>query len=237
MNGYNFTDQVRTVIALGREVAASLGHDYVGTEHILLALMRESNIATTIVANLGVEPSVLCAAVLGTVDRGAEVRSPGDDLRYTSSAKSVLELAMREARELGHKYVGTEHLLLGILREGRDTAALVLMRHGIKLARARDEVRHVLGIAQDDATVGTPGDASLTPRKMQDPWRILPEPVQSIVANAFRIATDRGERRPSEADLLTALLLSSRETAAALAARGVDVHALIAEIRDLTDPR
>src|SRR5881296_3027218 len=111
MNGYNFTDRVRKVLQMAREEAARLHHEYVGTEHILLGLIREGEgVAAAVLTNLNVE-------IEETVKKGKAAAAAGPDLPYTSRAKKVLELAMSEARELNHSYVGTEHLLLGLLRE------------------------------------------------------------------------------------------------------------------------
>src|SRR3712207_5952488 len=126
MNGYNFTQRMRVVLALAREEAAALNHEYVGTEHILLALLREGDrhdsssdqgVATATLRNLGVDTAAVAQRIHATVKPGKASRWTGPDLPYTSRAKVVLELAMKEARELNHGYVGTEHLLLGLVRE------------------------------------------------------------------------------------------------------------------------
>ncbi|MDE3172835.1 MAG: NDP-hexose 4-ketoreductase, partial [Gemmatimonadota bacterium] len=111
MNGYNFTERVRKVLAMAREEAARLHHEYVGTEHILLGLIREGEgVAATVLQNLNVELDEVQQKIEDTVRKGKAVQATGPDLPYTSRAKKVLELAMAEARELNHSYVGTEHL-------------------------------------------------------------------------------------------------------------------------------
>jgi len=118
MNGYNFTERVRKVLAMAREEAARLHHEYVGTEHILLGLIREGEgVAAAVLQNLSVDLDEIQQKIEETVKKGKAAQTTGPDLPYTSRAKKVLELAMSEARELNHSYVGTEHLLLGLLRE------------------------------------------------------------------------------------------------------------------------
>src|SRR5256884_559942 len=124
MNGYNFTDRVRKVLQMAREEAARLHHEYVGTEHILLGLIREGEgVAAAVLTNLNVDLEEIQQKIEETVKKGKAAAAAGPDLPYTSRAKKVLELAMSEARELNHSYVGTEHLLLGLLREEKGIAA------------------------------------------------------------------------------------------------------------------
>jgi len=141
VNGYNFTERVRRVLARTREEAARLRHEYVGTEHILLALIREEEgVAAAVLQNLSADPNEIRRRIEETVRRGSAGPATGPDLPYTSRAKKVLELAMSEARDLDHGYVGTEHLLLGLLREEKGIAAVVLGAVGLTTDRARDEV-------------------------------------------------------------------------------------------------
>ena len=146
MNGYNFTERVRKVLQMAREEAARLHHEYVGTEHILLGLIREGEgVAATVLQNLNVELDEVQQKIEETVRKGKAVQATGPDLPYTSRAKKVLELAMAEARELNHSYVGTEHLLLGLLREEKGIAAQVLTEAGVSLEAARAETLRILG--------------------------------------------------------------------------------------------
>jgi ATP-dependent Clp protease ATP-binding subunit ClpC len=166
MNGYNFTERVRKVLAMAREEAARLHHEYVGTEHILLGLIREGEgVAATVLQNLNVELEEIQQKIEETVKKGKAAQATGPDLPYTSRAKKVLELAMSEARELGHSYVGTEHLLLGLLREEKGIAAQVLTDAGVNLEAARAETLRILGTdqPQQGGTAPTSPSASPTP--------------------------------------------------------------------------
>ncbi|HKG95434.1 MAG TPA: ATP-dependent Clp protease ATP-binding subunit [Gemmatimonadaceae bacterium] len=146
MNGYNFTERVRKVLAMAREEAARLHHEYVGTEHILLGLIREGEgVAAAVLQNLSVDLDEIQQKIEETVKKGKAAQATGPDLPYTSRAKKVLELAMSEARELNHSYVGTEHLLLGLLREEKGIAAQVLTDAGVNLDAARAETLRLLG--------------------------------------------------------------------------------------------
>jgi ATP-dependent Clp protease ATP-binding subunit ClpC len=159
MNGYNFTERVRKVLAMAREEAARLHHEYVGTEHILLGLIREGEgVAAAVLNNLSVDLEEIQQKIEETVKKGKAAQASGPDLPYTSRAKKVLELAMGEARELNHSYVGTEHLLLGLLREEKGIAAQVLTEAGVNLEAARAETLRLLGTEMPQG--GTPGQAT-----------------------------------------------------------------------------
>ncbi|MBI1966836.1 MAG: ATP-dependent Clp protease ATP-binding subunit [Gemmatimonadetes bacterium] len=156
MNGYNFTDRVRKVLQMAREEAARLHHEYVGTEHILLGLIREGEgVAAAVLTNLNVDLEDIQQKIEETVKKGKAAAAAGPDLPYTSRAKKVLELAMSEARELNHSYVGTEHLLLGLLREEKGIAAQVLTDAGVNLEQARAETLRLLGSEMPSAPAGT----------------------------------------------------------------------------------
>ena len=147
MNGYNFTDRVRMVLKMSRDEAVRLRHEQVDTEHLLFAMIRESEgIACAVLQQVlqASDLSVLRQRIENAVTPGRK-RMPADDLPYTRAAKKVLELALTEARELNHGYVGTEHLLLGLLREGKGIAAEVLSDLGVTLEEARVETLRLLG--------------------------------------------------------------------------------------------
>ncbi|MBT8397143.1 MAG: ATP-dependent Clp protease ATP-binding subunit, partial [Gemmatimonadetes bacterium] len=142
---YNFTDRVRKVLAMAREEAIRLQHDYVGTEHILLGLIREGEgVAAAVLMKLTVDLDAVHEGVEESVRKGKATIALGE-LPYTSRAKKVLEYAMAEAREMSHSYVGTEHLLLGLLREEKGIAAQVLNSLGVTLEETRAETLKILG--------------------------------------------------------------------------------------------
>jgi ATP-dependent Clp protease ATP-binding subunit ClpC len=160
MNGYNFTERVRKVLAMAREEAARLHHEYVGTEHILLGLIREGEgVAAAVLQALNVDLDEIQQKIEDTVKKGKASQATGPDLPYTSRAKKVLELAMGEARELNHSYVGTEHLLLGLLREEKGIAAQVLTEAGVNLDAARTETLRLLGTEMPQAGPAAAGGA------------------------------------------------------------------------------
>ncbi len=142
---YNFTERVRKVLSMARQEAIRLQHDYVGTEHILLGLIREGEgVAAHVLGNLKVDLDQIHERVDESVRTGKATIALGE-LPYTNPAKKVLEFAMAEARELNHSYVGTEHLLLGLLRESKGIAAQVLNSLGVTIEEARGETLKVLG--------------------------------------------------------------------------------------------
>src|ERR1043165_543864 len=175
MNGYNFTDRVRKVLQMAREEAARLHPEYVGTEHILLGLIREGEgVAAAVLTNLNVDLDDIQQKIEETVKKGKAAAAPGPDLPYTSRAKKVLELAMTEARELNHSYVGTEHLLLGLLREEKGIAAQVLTDAGVTLEQSRAETLRLLGSdmpqpAQGAAAPAPPSSAPKSEKKSKTP--------------------------------------------------------------------
>ena len=149
MNGYNFSERVRKVLAMAREQAAALQHEYVGTEHILLGLLAEGGgVGATVLQNLGVDLQALSGRLLAVIKKG-RAGPIGPDLPYTSRAKKALELSMEQARRLQHSYVGTEHLLLGLIAEEKGIAAQVLVDSGVAFDRARNETLRILGAPAD----------------------------------------------------------------------------------------
>ncbi|HUP18375.1 MAG TPA: ATP-dependent Clp protease ATP-binding subunit [Gemmatimonadota bacterium] len=141
----NFTDRVRKVLSMAREEATRLQHDYVGTEHILLGLIREGEgVAAAILTNLNVDLEELRQRVEERLESGRSDMS-ADEVPYTTRAKKVLEFSVAEARSLKHSYVGTEHLLLGLLREEKGVAAQVLEEVGVAIDLARNETIRLLG--------------------------------------------------------------------------------------------
>src|SRR5512137_1940943 len=140
-----FTERARKVILLAKEEAKRFNHDYIGTEHILLGLVREGEgVAAAVLASFGLSPDKIRIEVEKLVQPGPATVVSGD-LPFTPKAKKVIELAMDEARTLGHNYIGTEHLLLGLIREGEGVASQVLMNSGLELDKVREEVMNLLG--------------------------------------------------------------------------------------------
>ncbi|HEX7077013.1 MAG TPA: ATP-dependent Clp protease ATP-binding subunit [Candidatus Eisenbacteria bacterium] len=140
-----FTERVRKVMYLAREEAARLQHDYIGTEHLLLGVIREGEgIAATVLNNLGLDLDAIRQAVESMVASTGGTLTIGE-IPFTPRAKRVLELSVDEARQLGHNYVGTEHLLLGLIREGEGVAARVLLELGVDRKKVREETLKLLG--------------------------------------------------------------------------------------------
>ena len=145
MSGRNFTERVRQTLAAARERAVALNHEYVGTEHILLALLESDGVGATALQNLNVDLRQTADMVMSTVRRSPPELTQGPDAPYTSRSKKVLELAIKEADAMKHSYVGTEHLLLGLLAEGHGIAAQVLHQLGVRLDGGRQRVLAIVG--------------------------------------------------------------------------------------------
>ncbi|MEM6315083.1 MAG: Clp protease N-terminal domain-containing protein, partial [Planctomycetota bacterium] len=140
-----FTDRARKVMALANQEAQRFNHEYIGTEHILLGLVKEgSGVGANVLKNLDVDLRKVRLEVEKLVKSGPEMVTMGK-LPQTPRAKKVIEYAIEEARNLNHNYVGTEHLLLGLLREHDGVAAQVLMNLNLKLEEVREEVLNLLG--------------------------------------------------------------------------------------------
>ncbi|AZB41225.1 ATP-dependent Clp protease ATP-binding subunit [Bacillus sp. FJAT-42376] len=138
-----FTERAQKVLALAQEEAVRLGHNNIGTEHILLGLVREGEgIAAKALNALGLGSEKIQKEVESLIGRGQDI---SQTIHYTPRAKKVIELSMDEARKLGHSYVGTEHILLGLIREGEGVAARVLNNLGVSLNKARQQVLQLLG--------------------------------------------------------------------------------------------
>ena len=147
-----FTERARRVVVLAQEEARMLNHNYIGTEHILLGLAREGEgVAARALESLGISLEAVRQQVEEIIGRGQE--APSGHIPFTPRAKKVLELSLREAQQLGHNYIGTEHILLGLIREGSGVAAQVLVKLGADLNRARQQVVQLLhGYQGDDVT-------------------------------------------------------------------------------------
>ena len=134
-----FTDRARRVVVFAQEEARDLNHDYIGTEHLLLGLMRDTDsVAARALRGLDIGQDAAREQVIEIIGRGQ--RSPSGHIPFTPRAKKVLELSLREALQLNHNYIGTEHILLGLVGEGEGVAAQVLIKLGGSLSRVRDKV-------------------------------------------------------------------------------------------------
>ena len=149
-----FTDRARKVMALANQEAQRFNHEYIGTEHILLGLVKEgSGVGANVLKNLDIDLRKVRLEVEKLVKSGPDMVTMGK-LPQTPRAKKVIEYAIEEARSLNHNYVGTEHLLLGLLRETDGVAAQVLMNLNLKLEEVREEVLNLLGAGMDSAAGG-----------------------------------------------------------------------------------
>src|SRR5919202_2446205 len=138
-----FTDRARRVVVLAQEEARLLNHNYIGTEHILLGLIHEGEgVAAKALEQLGISLEAVRTQVEEIIGHGGS--SPSGHIPFTPRAKKVLELSLREALQLGHNYIGTEHILLGLIHEGEGVAAQVLVNLGADLSRVRQQVIQLL---------------------------------------------------------------------------------------------
>ncbi len=157
-----FTDRARRVVVLAQEEARMLNHNYIGTEHILLGLIHEGEgVAAKALESLGISLEGVRAQVEEIIGQGQQ--APSGHIPFTPRAKKVLELSLREALQLGHYYIGTEHILLGLIREGEGVAAQVLVKLGADLNRVRQQVIQLLSGYQGKEAVQTGGPAEGTP--------------------------------------------------------------------------
>src|ERR671936_2241603 len=161
-----FNDRAKRVLALAQDEAIRFNHNYIGTEHLLLGLVREGEgVAARVLDSLGVELSKVRTAVEFIIGRGDSTTSPSE-ITLSPRTKKVIELAIDEARKLGHSHVGTEHLLLGLVREGEGIASGVLESLGVSLEKVRHQVIATLGQQHPQAAEAAPagkGGQSKTP--------------------------------------------------------------------------
>jgi ATP-dependent Clp protease ATP-binding subunit ClpC len=138
-----FTDKARRVVVLAQEESRILNHNYIGTEHLLLGLLHEGEgVGAKALESLGISLDAVRRQVEEIIGQGQS--SPTGHIPFTPRAKKVLELSLRESKQLGHNYIGTEHILLGVIREGEGVAAQVLQRLGAELSKVRQQVVELL---------------------------------------------------------------------------------------------
>ncbi len=157
-----FTDRARRVVVLAQEEARMLNHNYIGTEHILLGLIHEGEgVAAKGLESIGISLEAVRSQVEEIIGQGQQ--APSGHIPFTPRAKKVLELSLREALQLGHNYIGTEHILLGLIREGEGVAAQVLVKLGADLSRVRQQVIQLLSGYQGKEAVAAGGPAEGQP--------------------------------------------------------------------------
>jgi ATP-dependent Clp protease ATP-binding subunit ClpA len=212
-----FTDGARASVVLAQEQARRLRHSYIGTEHLLLGLLAETDdVAARILSEMGVRITGVRSDVAEIIGYGET--EPSGHIPFTPRAKKVLELSLREALQLGHRYIGTEHILLGIVREGEGVAAQVLVKYqGVTLEAVRERVLAHLG--GTGAERRWPMATSRTPA------------AQGVLQTAEQLA---GDAPVGSHHLLEALLTAEGSMAAnALAALGIDPEAVGATLGEL----
>ncbi|MEX2281306.1 MAG: Clp protease N-terminal domain-containing protein [Gemmatimonadota bacterium] len=219
---FNFTDRTRKVFALARQEAIELGHEYVGTEHLLLALIREGEgVSAEVLRRSDIEFDALIERVNDSVRKGRGAPLSGE-LPYTSRAKRSIDFAMAAAADLNHSYVGTEHLLIGLLREEKGVAAQVLNSLGLTLQDAARITRELLG-----AVANAPTDSGFRFRVDDSSDRSIYEQIiqqveQGIVAGALK----PGDPLPEVGEVADELAIAPTTVARAyteLESRGVVV--------------
>ncbi len=212
-----FTDRARQAVVVAQEEARLLNHDYIGTEHLLLGLLSQpDSIAGRVLGQLGIGLEGTRADVETIIGRGAAT-APSGHIPFTPRAKKVLELSLREALQLGHNYIGTEHILLGLVREGEGVAAQVLIGRGAVLDRVRELVIAEVKLAAGGKLVRS------SPRRTPG--------AEAVIATAEQLA---GAGPVGSHHLLEAMALVDDSLAAGtLAALGVASDALAAKIDEL----
>ncbi len=229
-----FTDRARRVVVLAQEEARLLNHDYIGTEHLLLGLAHEGQgVAAKALEVLGIRLEALRSQVEEIIGRGESEAASSGHIPFTPRAKKVLELSLRESQQLGHNYIGTEHVLLGLIREGEGVAAQVLVKLSADLSRARGLVIQLLsGYAGGPEAVARTRLVRMT---VPDDLREAEEQLDQLrrQKEAAIDAEDFGRAaalRDAEKELLRRLAEREREWTAA-----VDLEAVIQENQRLHD--
>jgi ATP-dependent Clp protease ATP-binding subunit ClpA len=219
-----FTNRARIVMTLAQDEAQRLGHNYMGTEHLLLGLVREGEgVAAVALTQLGVSLEAARSAVLHVIGHGDRIIM--GEIGLTPRVKKVIELAVDEARRMGHHYIGTEHLLLGLLREGEGIAAGVLTSLGVNLERARVAVSEALA-SRGAAVEELPAPSASGPKS-----NVITCRLDDATLNALDILVEAGVRS-TRSDAAAWLIGAGIEAHRPLIAR---VTATVEEIRRLRD--
>jgi len=178
-----FTERARQVVVLAQDEARALKHNYIGTEHILLGLLREEEgLAARVLESLDITVEEVRAQVARIVGQGDEVTS--GQIPFTPRAKKVLQLALREALSLGHNYIGTEHILLGLVREDEGVAARILLDFDADAEKIRSEVLRVLSEPQPRARRG----------RSRGPVLIVPHDLDSRLSSIEQLLSELATR-------------------------------------------
>jgi ATP-dependent Clp protease ATP-binding subunit ClpA len=216
-----FSDRARRVVVLSQEEARLLNHNYIGTEHILLGLVHEGEgVAARALGSLNIRLDAVRREVEQIIGQGGS--SPSEHIPFTPRAKKVLELSLREAIQLGHNYIGTEHILLGVVREGEGVACQVLVKLGASLPKVR---ARVLQLAAKGPGEGTGG------------WVFRPSSeLAAVLDEAHRVAEARGESEVMPIHLfLAAIEYPDGAAGRMLQTVGVDPTELRRQVLDESD--
>jgi ATP-dependent Clp protease ATP-binding subunit ClpA len=202
-----FTDRARRVVVLAQENARMLNHNYIGTEHILLGLAHEGEgIAAKALESLGISWQAIQQQVEEIIGRGQS--APTGHVPFTPRAKKVLELSLRESRQLGHNVIGTEHILLGLIREGEGVGAQVLVNLGADLDRARQAVLGLLPGDVDEETRKEGGASEREEPKSSAGMARVDERAEMAIHLARRRAIERHRAEIAPVDVFWGLLAS-----------------------------
>ena len=240
-----FNDRAKRVLALAQDEAVRFNHNYIGVEHLLLGLVREGEgVAARVLDSLGVELSKARTAVEFIVGRGDSTTSPSE-ITLSPRTKKVIELGIDEARKLGHSHVGTEHLLLGLVREGQSVGAGVIESLGVSLEQIRHRVIEVLGKQGTDMTIAgaagaghtTGAGVAIASSHMITAVDRLDAASQRALARAYWEAGRANDKEVAPHHLVLGLVTSGEAwTQSVLAQLGVDLVDLVTRI-DAAAPR
>jgi ATP-dependent Clp protease ATP-binding subunit ClpA len=229
-----FNDRAKRVLALAQDEAIRFNHNYIGTEHLLLGLVREGEgVAARALDSLGVELSKLRGAVEFTIGRGDATSSPRE-IALAPPMKKAVELAIDEARKLGHSHVGTEHLLLGIVRQSESTAARVLAGLGVELERVRQQVIATLGQQHPGTAMGPRSGNTVV---HTGPFDLLDDAAKRILGLAEEEARQMRHNWIGTEHLMIALLRSDSVAQRALQELGVKLDEARAGVFKAVPPR
>ena len=204
-----FTDRARRVVVLAQEEARMLNHNYIGTEHILLGLIHEGEgVAAKALESLGISLAAVRQQVEEIIGQGED--PPQGHIPFTPRAKKVLELSLREAQQLGHNYIGTEHILLGLICEGEGVAAQVLVKLGADLNRVRQQVIRLLHGYQENDPEAAPGSRRRGRLPSDVPARV------NMIESRLSAIEQRVGPGPDTGDLDEQIAQVRRDTEAAL---------------------